>query len=288
MRIAAIDIGTNSVHMIVVNVRSDFSFEVVDREKAMVRLGAGGLNGRSLTHEAMSSALQALSTFKRLAASHGVDEILAAATSATREARNGVEFLARVERDTGIRARVISGAEEARLIHQAAVYGVNVASGRAVVIDIGGGSVEITLGSATTVQTARSFKIGTIRLTEELVKTDPLSERDERRIAKRVVDEIDRYCEQIVASGFDRVIGTSGTILSIGTVAASGVNGEPPEEIRNLRVSAKQIRRVRRQMTSMNLESGSPCRASTHDAPTWSWPVRSCSTPSCSVSAPTS
>jgi exopolyphosphatase/guanosine-5'-triphosphate,3'-diphosphate pyrophosphatase len=253
MRIAAIDIGTNSVHMIVVNVRSDFSFEVVDREKAMVRLGAGGLNGRALTHEAMASALQALSTFKRLAASHGVDEILAAATSATREARNGVEFLARVERETGIRARVISGAEEARLIHQAAVYGVNVAAGRAVVIDIGGGSVEITLGSATTVQTARSFKIGTIRLTEELVKTDPLSERDERRLAKRVVDEIDRYCEQIVASGFDRVIGTSGTILSIGTVAASGVDGEPPEEIRNLRVSAKQIRRVRKQMASMNL-----------------------------------
>ena len=98
MRIAAIDIGTNSVHMIVVRVRPDLSFEVVDREKAMVRLGAGGLDGRALTAEAMTAALQALSKFKRLADSHRVDEILAAATSTTRKARNGGEFLARVDR----------------------------------------------------------------------------------------------------------------------------------------------------------------------------------------------
>jgi exopolyphosphatase/guanosine-5'-triphosphate,3'-diphosphate pyrophosphatase len=87
MQIAAIDVGTNSVHMIVVRVRPDLSFEVVDREKAMVRLGAGGLDGKALTSEAMSSSLQALSRFKRLAESHGVDVILAAATSATREAQ---------------------------------------------------------------------------------------------------------------------------------------------------------------------------------------------------------
>ena len=148
MRIAAIDIGTNSVHMIVVRVRPDLSFEVIDREKAMVRLGAGGLDGKALTTEAMSAALQALSKFKRLAESHSVDEILAAATSATREARNGGEFLARIEAETGIRPRVITGAEEARLIHLAAVYGVDVGSARAVVIDIGGGSTEITLGTA--------------------------------------------------------------------------------------------------------------------------------------------
>src|SRR5688572_5541773 len=192
MQIAAIDIGTNSIHMIVVRVRSDLSFEIVDREKAMVRLGAGGLDGRSLTAEAMTATLQALSTFKRLADSHRVDVILAAATSAIREARNGGEFLRRIERDTGIRARVISGVEEARLIHLAAVYGVDVGSGRAVVIDIGGGSVEITLGTAASILRARSFKIGVIRLTERFIKSDALSERDEATLAKHVLGEIDR------------------------------------------------------------------------------------------------
>src|SRR5918996_3590974 len=218
MRIAAIDIGTNSVHMIVVLVRPDLSFEVIDREKAMVRLGAGGLDGRALTPEAMGAALQALSKFKRLAESHQVDEILAAATSATREAENGGEFLAQIERQTGVRPRVISGTEEARLIHLAAVYGVDVGSGRAVVVDIGGGSVEITFGTAANIQLARSFKIGVIRLTERFVKSDPLSGRDERKLVKFISGEIERHCEQITAAGFDRVIGTSGTILSIGAV----------------------------------------------------------------------
>ena len=106
MRLAAIDIGTNSIHMIIVRVRPDLSFEVIDREKEMVRLGAGGLDGKALTPSAMHAGLQALSKFKRLADSHGVDEIIAAATSATREAENGGDFLATVmQRDRHPRAR---------------------------------------------------------------------------------------------------------------------------------------------------------------------------------------
>ena len=254
MRVAAIDIGTNSIHMLVVRVREDLSFEVIDREKAMVRLGAGGLDGKALTAEAATAALQALVKFKRLAQARQVDVILAAATSATREARNGGEFLARIERETGIRARVITGTDEARLIHQAAVYGVNVGSGRAVVIDIGGGSVEITLGTASTIQLARSFKLGVIRLTERFVRSDPLSDRDERRIVKHVHDEIDRYCGQITEAGFDRVIGTSGTILSLGAVASTMSRGTLPTELRNLQITAKQIRRLRKTSVRLELE----------------------------------
>jgi exopolyphosphatase / guanosine-5'-triphosphate,3'-diphosphate pyrophosphatase len=254
MRLAAIDIGTNSIHMIVVRVRSDLSFEIIDREKVMVRLGAGGLDGRSLTAEAMAAALQTLGTFKRLAVSHGVDEILAVATSATREAQNGGAFLARIERDTGIRPLVITGAEEARLIHQAAVYGVDVGSGRAVVIDVGGGSVEITLGTGTSIQLARSFKLGVIRLTQRYVRTDPLEARDERRMAKHIEAEIERHCDQILSIGFDRVIGTSGTILSLGALAATAARGAPPRHLRNLRVPAKQFRRLRKQVVDINLE----------------------------------
>src|SRR5262245_60354999 len=109
MRLAAIDIGTNSLHMIVVHVRPDFSFEVIDREKEMVRLGAGSLDGRALTPEAMQTALQVLSKFRRLAESHRVDETVAVATSAVREAENGGEFLGEVRQQTAIRVRVISG-----------------------------------------------------------------------------------------------------------------------------------------------------------------------------------
>jgi exopolyphosphatase/guanosine-5'-triphosphate,3'-diphosphate pyrophosphatase len=253
MRLAAIDIGTNSVHMIVVRVRPDFSFEVVDREKEMVRLGAGGLDGKKLTKEAMAAALQALKKFARLAQSHQVDEILAVATSATREAENGGAFLRAIERRTGIRARIITGTEEARLIHLAAVYGVETPK-PAVVIDIGGGSVEITLGGKTDVEFARSFKIGVIRLTERFVDSDPISSRDERKMTKFIREQVDRYIEHIVEQGFDRVIGTSGTILSLGTVATAVDRGSVPHEVRNLRVPAKTLRKLRKTVVEMDLE----------------------------------
>ena len=114
----------------------------------------------------------------------------AAATSATREADNGGDFIAASERQSGIRIRVISGTEEARLIHLAAGYGVDVGGSTAVVIDIGGGSVEVTLGSATQLTLGRSFKTGVIRLTERFVKSDPLASRDERRLVKHLQKEM--------------------------------------------------------------------------------------------------
>ena len=252
MRIAAIDCGTNSIHMIVVRIRPDLSFEVIDREKEMVRLGSGGLDGKALTAEAMAAALQALSRFRRLAESHQVEEILASATSAVREAENGGEFLAAVERDTGIKPQVISGTEEARLIHLAAVYGVDVAGASAVVIDIGGGSVEITHGAGTSLRAAKSFKLGVIRLTERFVRTDPLSGRDQRKLVKHIDAELSKYLRDIRNAGFDRVIGTSGTVLSLGSVASAD-RRRSSDEIRNLRVSAKQIHRLRKELTDRSI-----------------------------------
>src|SRR5438477_849091 len=237
MRMAAIDIGTNSIHMIVVQVRPDLSFEVIDREKEMVRLGAGGLDGRALTPEAMHAALQVLSKFRRLAESHRVDEIVAVATSATREAENGAEFLKAITEKTGIRPRVISGTEEARLIHIAAVYGVSVQGDVAVVIDIGGGSVEITRGAGANVETGRSFKLGVIRLTERFVKSDPLEPRDERKLVKHVDAEAGEYLDELAHAGFDRVIGTSGTILSLGGIATGLARRSTGILLRNRRVS---------------------------------------------------
>jgi exopolyphosphatase/guanosine-5'-triphosphate,3'-diphosphate pyrophosphatase len=254
MRIAAIDIGTNSIHMIVVRVRPD----LIDREKEMVRLGAGGLDGRSLTPTAMTSALQTLTKFRRLADSHKVDEIVAAATSAIREADNGGDFIAQVGKKTGIQIRVISGTEEARLIHMAAVYGVHIEGSPAVVVDIGGGSIEVTLGTASHLTHARSFKLGVIRLTERFVRTDPLAQGDERRMTKYINKEIGAHLDSIAERRFERVIGTSGTILSLGELALTG--SAPPDsvDLRNQRVPAKTIHRLRKQLVSADLDARLP------------------------------
>jgi len=250
MRIAAIDIGTNSVHMVVVEVRSDRSFEVIDREKMMVRLGAGGLDGKALTPAAMSATFQALSKFRRLAEARGVDEIIAAATSATREAENGGDFLDAVEAQTGIRARVIAGPEEARLIHLAAGYNTEF-TGPTVVVDIGGGSVEITLGGAAEPDLARSFKIGVIRLTERFMRSDPPTPRDERRLVKHVEREIGDYIASITRRGYVRVIGTSGTIVSLGALALQ-VQGKSVGDISNLVVPARAVHKLRKTLLGLD------------------------------------
>jgi exopolyphosphatase/guanosine-5'-triphosphate,3'-diphosphate pyrophosphatase len=256
MKIAAIDIGTTSVHIVVVQVRPDFSFEVLDREKEMVRLGAGGLEGRPLTETAMRTALQTLGKFNRLAQSHSVDEVRSVATSAVREAPNGGEFLAEVERQTGIRTRVITGIEEARLVHQAALYGVEVGEGTAVVVDIGGGSTEITLGTRRKVELARSFKLGTIRLTERFVKSDPLSPKDERRLVKHIRSQVGPFLDELAGAGFDRVIGTSGTIMNVGTVALAANDGRTAdaEGMHHRTLPAQWISRARKQIVALDLD----------------------------------
>ena len=253
MRLAAIDIGTNSIHMIVVQVKPDLSFEIVDREKEMVRLGSNGLGGRSLSPGAVASALETLTRFKQLADSRQVDEILAVATSAVREARNGGEFLKAVVARTGIRPRVIPGEEEARLIHKAAVYGVDATSGTTVVVDIGGGSMEVTLGTATEIHLARSFQLGVLRLTDGFIKSDPLSKRDERRLVGHVTDAFGDFATQLKAAGFARVIATSGTSLSLGEVAMAG--SRPFDDtIHHTRLPAKLLHKTRKQVVELDMQ----------------------------------
>jgi exopolyphosphatase/guanosine-5'-triphosphate,3'-diphosphate pyrophosphatase len=251
MRIAAIDVGSNSVHMIVCRIRPDLSFEVVDREKDMIRLGAGALTTHALAADRIALAMQTLAKFKRLAESHGVDEIIAAATSAVREADNGGDLIAAARREVGLRLRVISGTEEARLIHLAAAYAVGIGPRRAVVIDIGGGSTEITLGTSARVEMGRSFKLGALRLTERFARHDPLTRSDERRLVRHIRRETIAYLRQIRRRGYERVIGTSGTIQTLGSLAAGARRG--PSDVRRLTVSAAAIARLRKKLVGLSL-----------------------------------
>lgn len=253
MRIAAIDVGSNSVHMIVCRVRPDASFEVIDREKDMIRLGAGTLEHGRLPAPNLAAALASLAKFKRLAESHGVDEIVVAATAAVREAENGADLITDARRHLGLRVRVISGVEEARLIHLAAAYAIGVGSARAVVVDVGGGSTEITLGTAARMESGRSFKLGAIRLAERFAASDPLSRRDEARLVRYIGRETASYLTQLRRRGFRRVIGTSGTIQALGALA-TGSSAPGTNDVRGVVVSAADIARLRRNLVSLSLD----------------------------------
>src|SRR6058998_1963646 len=160
--------------MVIVEVGATGAFRVVDRESEMVRLGAGTLSTGVLPKEAIARALAILKAYRRLAEIHGVEEILAVSTSAVREARNGEDFLDTVGRKTGIVPRAIPGEEEARLVHFAAQNSIRLEGRRALVIDIGGGSVELALSRRSgELVLARSEKLGVLRMTERFVKSDP-------------------------------------------------------------------------------------------------------------------
>ena len=219
MKLAAIDIGTNSIHMIVVKVLQQRNFEVIDREKEMVKLGVGVFATNRLSDRAFKLGIETIERYVQLANQLGVDEIITAATSAIREAQNGEAFLKEVVRRTKIRPRMISGKEEARLIFLAVRNAIPLADENALVLDIGGGSTEAVVGNRETVLLGKSMKLGVLRLFDMFESEQKMSkeargvlEAHIRFVAQPVLDEVKEI-------GFTRVIGTSGTIRTMGEAA---------------------------------------------------------------------
>src|ERR1051325_1550492 len=155
-RIAAIDVGSNSIRQIIADVSADGSIAVVDEIKAAPRLAAGlGRTGR-LDELAMDRALDALGNMAALAKKLDADKVVAVATSAVREARNADEFLAKVKSVTGLSLRILSGLDEARLSYLSALAHFELGESRTAVVDLGGGSLELALSLDDVVDRLRS------------------------------------------------------------------------------------------------------------------------------------
>lgn len=253
MKIAAIDIGSNSIHMIIVEIGASGGLRLIDRETEMVRLGSGTLTTGVLPGEARRRALKTLGAYTRLAKVHGVDEILAVSTSAVREAQNGEEFLDEIAQKTGIVPRAIPGEEEARLIALAALASIRTDGRHTVVVDIGGGSLELALCSDGQVRQAMSFKLGALRMTERFLKHDPPSPGEERRLEAHVEETAGVLARHLGRTRPVAVIGTSGTILALGRLALEAGTGERAEALHHATVSAPALRSVRRRLRRLGL-----------------------------------
>jgi exopolyphosphatase/guanosine-5'-triphosphate,3'-diphosphate pyrophosphatase len=173
LRIAAIDIGSNSIRQIVADVSADGTIQVVDEMKAMPRLGKGVDRAGALADNSMDDALSALARMATLARQMGADRIEAVATSAVRDAANGGAFLDRVRDETGLRVRLLTGEEEARLSFRSALAHFELKVGRTVVMDIGGGSLELALAAEGLLDRLESFPFGAIRATEQFLHDLP-------------------------------------------------------------------------------------------------------------------
>lgn len=219
-RIAAIDVGTNSIHMIIVEQRRH-GYRVIDKEKEMVQLGRGSLEGRPLTGDAIERGVEALKKMADIAARWQVKEVVAVATSAIREAPNGRRFITAAQKASGFKIRVISGELEADYIYRAVRAALDFQGGTALVVDVGGGSIEMIVGTAEEVYLTASEPLGALRMAQRFGlegAATPASVDACRAWARK---RLKKTLARVAAIGFDFTIGTSGTIAALAALAST-------------------------------------------------------------------
>lgn len=241
MRIAAFDLGSNSFHLLVVDAQPDGSFVALGREKEMLRLGDVVSREGRVPPAAAARAIDTVRRFKAIADSAGAEEIAACATAAIREAENGGELVDRIYAETGVRVRLLSGREEARLVFQAVRASVVIDPGPALGLDLGGGSLEVTVGGQTGMLRAASVELGVARLTAELVRHDPPSANDVRRLRERVTAVLAPVADEMATLHPAMAVGTSGTICDLARMAATRRTGAVPASLNQLTVRREDL-----------------------------------------------
>ncbi len=252
--LAAIDVGTNSLHMVIVQIQSDPPhFTVLTRVKEMARLGEHVGTG-GLSNEAMERAIQALKHFRVLAESYGAHEIKTVATSAVREAANGSEFIARVRKELGLVIDLISGREEARRIYLGVLSAFNFAGLPHAVIDIGGGSTELILGEGGEPLFLDSVKLGAVRLTHEWIHHDPLTREEYEDLQHQIRLRLAPVVASLKAlGGFTKLIGTSGTIETLALMDAQQRPEGPPPSLQGYCLTRDRLAEILRQMMPLTV-----------------------------------
>jgi exopolyphosphatase/guanosine-5'-triphosphate,3'-diphosphate pyrophosphatase len=241
-KLAVIDIGTNSIHMVLAEILPDASYKILDRFKDMTRLGDRAFATRRLSDGAVARALDILKTLVTLARNKGFDRIVAVATSAVREARNGGEFVNLIAEQTGLTVRVISGTEEARLIFLGVKNSIALPDGPTMVVDVGGGSVELIVGNRDGMIHAKSLKLGAIRLVDQFLPKTPPSASMMRGLEEAVTAQLRTALDAFKTKKFNSLVATSGMAGNVGDVIHMRQAGRPLPQHNLARVALKDIR----------------------------------------------
>ncbi|BAY80920.1 exopolyphosphatase [Calothrix parasitica NIES-267] len=247
--IAAIDLGTNSVHMVIVRLEPQIpSFSIIGKEKETVRLGDRDIETGNLKLKIMERTVNALRRFQEIAKTFNAEAIIAVATSAVREAPNGREFLYRIKNELNLDVDLISGQEEARRIYLGVLSGMEFNNQPHTIIDIGGGSTEIILGDSDDERCLSSTKVGAVRLTSELITTDPISDQEYNYLRAYAKGMLERATEEILSNiRFEekaRLVGTSGTIETLANIHAKETLDSIPSTLNGYSFSLKDLREM--------------------------------------------
>ena len=253
--VAFLDLGTNSVRLLLVRIYPNHSYATLTQQKEVIRLGEGEFADQYLQPEAMDRAVLVCSKFADLSRSYGAREIVAVATSAVREAKNQKEFLRRLRREADLDLRVISGREEARLIYRGIVSAVHLADQSAAFIDIGGGSTEIIAGDQQQYHFLGSLALGAVRLSTLFFlpdETDPVAPERYALIQRYVRNASVRTLQQMRQHPFEVAFGSSGTIENLTDIAARVLHNRARQ--RDDALTAADLKRVVELLCQCSLE----------------------------------
>jgi exopolyphosphatase / guanosine-5'-triphosphate,3'-diphosphate pyrophosphatase len=250
--LAALDIGTNSFHLVVARVQGN-GYDVVTRAREAIRLGHGGDGAdgamRQLQPDAIERGIGALQRMKHLADSHGA-AVRAVATSAVREADNAAEFIERARCEAGIDVEVISGVDEARLIYLGVLHAIPEFRQRLMLVDVGGGSTEVLIGEAGVALAARSFKLGAVRLTDRFFPGGALTSQGFLECSAYAGSVLAPFREQVRELGFDVAVVSSGTAETISKMVAARRGGQSQSMLNRFEFSRNELDAIVDELTS--------------------------------------
>ncbi len=247
---AAVDIGSNSVRLKIARItRSGFVTVFEDRE--VTRLGGSVFRTGLLEPQAMEATIDAMQRFHRAAQRHGAAAVRVVATSAMREARNARALDDWVQSTTGWKVEVITGLEEGRLIHLGVMAGTRVPARRVLLIDLGGGSCELTFSVGGQIQEMASLPIGAVRLTEEFLAHDPPKPKELQRLHAFVAEEVARVEKRILARRVQATIATGGTAAALASLAAKRRRRMRDGSVM---ATAPELRRIAEEVAAYDLE----------------------------------
>ncbi len=257
LRLAAIDIGTNSIHMVIARATGASGFELVDREREVVQIGRGSFEAGRLRTAAIRRTVEALARFVDLARRRQVDRILCTATAAVREAANGGAFIQAARETAGIAPRVIPPEEECRLIWLAVKSALQLDEQPSLIVDIGGGSMQLVVANRDRLIETLSAPLGALRLSETRLGSDPPTRRELTRLSNHIRKRADGILEQVIAHEPARVYGSSGSIHALAMLAHHAEHGGPIAHLNGhvLALDAlEQLMRRLRRMSHAELE----------------------------------
>ena len=241
--LAAVDVGTNSFHLVIVRLLPDGGFAVVGKEKIVVRLGEAPRQMKHLTESAMQRGVEAITLFRHMTDRKRA-RIRAVATSAVREALNGTEFIDRVRKETGVEMEVVSGFEEARLIYLGVLQALPIYDRTIALFDIGGGSTEVLVGNQGTPLYANSFKIGAIRMTQRFLPDEKVKQKQVDRLRLYVRGELYFASRKVRERKPDLLIASSGTAQTIAAMAVAASGRGVPDHMNGIEVTLEEVRPI--------------------------------------------